>query len=515
MEPIGKTIIPVSPARNREFYLPIILENALIEACRKSQAGFEREANNENDSLLTQEQAFHSFVYKLAQVCDNERGGSTITAFSVVKGDCGPAYIFASNLRTDKQLEETKEFVQSLLEYVRFNPENLNRKPFLKMVLWRILHWNLPRVDAYLGNLVRALSGCIDDCLRRQGSRASSLVRQLEEFQRKAEFPRDVESSDNALPKSIHANANTELDEAIRSRARDGEMSNSEPWCDLRHYFGRLHSYRQAAEIIIGAFKRWPLLFEGFEIIPVPSSVPLQKPVAKSMETTAADVIGQIMPEQDLTPYKPYIEDLQKFDLDQNIRAQLANRRFKPIVHCEVLVHDYLLTHGFTSPSSFWNDWMYIGSSKRTCRLCQYYFNSHIDKVEVRPSHQNLYPKWRLPDIYEQQGPEAVAQRDRIMTEIIGNIRRDALITLQGKLPRGKRHDSNTQSGMPKLFEGLLSESMTTSDMASRLSGMVLSSGVPSGTTSVKEEDYNWSVNGSLSGLAVQGEEGDGGVAVA
>lgn len=88
-----------------------------------------------------------------------------------MKGDYGPTYIFASNLRTDKQLEETKEFVQSLLEYVRFNPENLNRKPFLKKVLWRILHWNLPRVDAYLGNLVRALSGCVEDCLRRQDSR--------------------------------------------------------------------------------------------------------------------------------------------------------------------------------------------------------------------------------------------------------------------------------------------------------------------------------------------------------
>lgn len=88
------------------------------------------------------------------------------------------------------------------------------------------------------------------------------------------------------------------------------------------------------------------------------------------------------------------------------------------------------------------------------------------------------------------------------MTEIIGNIRRDALIILQGKLPRGKRHDSNTQSGMPKLFEGLLSESMTISDMASRLSGMVLSIGVPIGITSFKEEDDNWSVNGSLSGLA-------------
>jgi hypothetical protein len=64
-----------------------------------------------------------------------------------VKGDCGPEYIFASNLRTDKHLKEAREFIQSLLEYMRFNPEKLNRKPFLKKVLWRILHWNLPRVD--------------------------------------------------------------------------------------------------------------------------------------------------------------------------------------------------------------------------------------------------------------------------------------------------------------------------------------------------------------------------------
>ncbi|KAH7122979.1 hypothetical protein EDB81DRAFT_913064 [Dactylonectria macrodidyma] len=514
MESTDRTIVPVDPTRNREFYLPIILEDALIKACRKRQASFERAANNENDSLLTQEQAFHCF-----------RGGNTVTAFTIVNHADGPEYILASNQRTKEQLEKTKEFVQGLLEYVRDNPDNLNRKPFLKKVLWRILLWNLPRVDAYLSNLVKALSGCIADCLRRQDTCASSLVRQLEELQRKVEFPRDIESSDNALAKflsdceslikAIHASANTELDEAIRHRARDGEMSNSEPWCELRHYLGRFHSYRQAAEIIIGAFKRWPLLFEGFKVVPIPSSLPMQKPVARSMEITATDVIRQIMPEQDLTPYKPYIEDLQNFDLDRNIRAQLAKRDFKPIVHCEVLIHDYLLTHDLTLPSEFWNNWKYIGSSKRTCRLCQYYFNAHTDKVEVRASHQNLYPKWRLPDIYEYQRPQAVEERDEIMAEIIEHIRRDALTTLQEKLPRGKRHDSNTQSGMPKLFEGQFSESTTVSSITSQLSRMAMSAGIPVEITSVKEEDDNWSVAGNLNGLGEHGEKDDSSIAVA
>ena len=161
------------PAPNHQsclqrFYEPVVLENALIKACRASSSTVSQSSMVENDSLLNQCQAFQCFVYKLAQICDNERGGATVTAFTVLRRTYGPEYVFGSNRRDLKSLTETKAFIGSLLSFVSANRSNMNQKPLTKQVLWRILLFNISRVEAYLNNVARYIELCIADWRRRQ-----------------------------------------------------------------------------------------------------------------------------------------------------------------------------------------------------------------------------------------------------------------------------------------------------------------------------------------------------------
>lgn len=228
-------------------------------------------------------------------------------------------------------------------------------------------------------------------------------------------------------------------------------MTRSEPWCQLRHYLSRWHSYRQAAELITTTPKRWPNLFRDYEILMLPSSEKMVKLITKSDLTAAMIVRNMAAAEKHSIPdLEEYAEDLQKLGLDKAIELQVSKAAFKPTVHAEIIVHDYLLKNGHTRSSSFWNDWQYIGSSKPTCRLCSYCFESqHHDGIQVRPSHFNLYPNWRLPDYPGEDDPGARKAYDEIFLRITQKIRDDAKRSLEQRTTRGKAHDSNTYSKTP------------------------------------------------------------------
>ena len=103
---------------------------------------------------------FQIFLNKLALICDQQRGGNTITALVALKGSNGPAYHFASNNRQEEELKETKTFLTKLLGFVGTNPDRLAEKPLQKQVLWRILEFNYQRVDHYVRSVVNTSSEC-------------------------------------------------------------------------------------------------------------------------------------------------------------------------------------------------------------------------------------------------------------------------------------------------------------------------------------------------------------------
>jgi len=166
--PETRVPVPIEHDRQRLFYEAVALESALVSACRERRGGFDVVPPMENDTLLSNAQAFRSFVNKLAQVCDNRQGGSTVTALVVLQGHGGPEFIIGSNQREEFDLADTQDFVQRLLELVAKNPLQLKRKPLLKRVLWSILLFNIPRVEAYLDYLLRYLGECIADCVRQR-----------------------------------------------------------------------------------------------------------------------------------------------------------------------------------------------------------------------------------------------------------------------------------------------------------------------------------------------------------
>lgn len=256
------------------------------------------------------------------------------------------------------------------------------------------------------------------------------------------------------LINAIHDLGNRGFNNSVSQKAKDGEITRSEPWCDLRHYLGRWHSYRQAADGIVAAAKRWPFLFQDFEITMVPSSSRIPKPIQKT-RLPASEIIEHMAERDNLDadPIQQMVRDLQIPELDEIIREHLNARRFRPIVHAEVLVHAHLRRLDPLSPDKFWNNWNYIGSSKPTCRLCHYYFDSFEGcKVYVRQSHHNLYKKWRLPDFDEAFDTEE--KRDQLLERIAQKLRDDVRSSLKEKNIKGKVHDSNTYSSVPDMLQG-------------------------------------------------------------
>ncbi|KAF6826260.1 hypothetical protein CMUS01_09502 [Colletotrichum musicola] len=506
------------------IYEPIVLEHALKLACRRQRDVFAEPSAVEVDSFTTSNtQAFHSFVDKLAQVCDNQRGGTTVTSFSILKGDVGPQYVFGSNQRTEADLCEVQEFVEDLLRFVGTNPSNLKPKPLTKQVLWKILLFNQLRLQLYLERLEGHLEGCIKDCERRNASEA--LRSELQALLGKAEFPRDSISRESQakflsdcekLIKAIVTIKSTSIDQAITKNARDGEFASSEIWCELRHYLGRLLSFRQAADVIVSARDRFPLLLKDFKVTSIPSSSRIQKPIARSSNLSAASIVGNMNLDQaDEEMYLDLADEMQKFGLDSFIQAQASNRKFRPYVHAEILVHEYLLREGKQHSGDFWNNSKYIGGSKPTCRLCHYYFGAHAEQVHVRKSHLNLYPNWRFPGVFENQDSNVENPKTlRLLEKIIENVREDAKKTLEDKCPQGKKHDSNTYTSVAKDPRHGYADSISMSDGSSQVPRVVLAvTGGGLRRFQLADED-DFSIIGAADADATEEEDLDGGVSV-
>ena len=259
----------------------------------------------------------------------------------------------------------------------------------------------------------------------------------------------EVLSDCETLIKAIRRSKTSPIHHAIVARAKDEEMSSSKVWCELRHYMARLYSYRDATEVIVDTSRHCRELFQDFTVDPIASSAPMARPITGAHRLTAAEIIRCMTPKDEDARHDLLLaEEMQKFELDSIIYNETKKNSFAPIVHAEILVYDYLSRHDITKSSQFWNECKYIGSSKPTCRLCKYYFDSlpHADGVEVRSTHGNLYLNWRLPDLPWKHGATAVGEQILLFDQLTRRVQIDARRTLQQKVPHGKQHDSDTHS---------------------------------------------------------------------
>lgn len=222
---------------------------------------------------------------------------------------------------------------------------------------------------------------------------------------------------------------------------KDGD---TEEWCTLRHYLGRLHSYRQASDIIVNAATTWPELFKNHRVDYISSAFKKRIPTPKLSNLN--EIIPKALPGHGALDFDSDITELKNHGLDNLIHKQLQSWKIKTMVHCEVHLHNHLIEKGKTSSSDFWSGAMFIATSKPSCRLCHLYFKSPANEFQIQTSHMNLYPRWRLPDIYEDQGAEAQDCHEELLQDLIEQLQQDLILLLKQKEPKGKTHDSRTDS---------------------------------------------------------------------
>lgn len=164
-ESIGLTI-PMTTKLTNKFYEPIIFLKALnIEMAGTSQyTRAETELPNDPKELLK------IFIYKIALICDSEKGrkGSTITSFVVLQmaRSWRVKYWFASNQRTDQQLRQTAIFVETLLKEIEKAPKRimLQSDEHYLSILRKVLLFNKHRVRCYLQELRSEAAKCLRNC---------------------------------------------------------------------------------------------------------------------------------------------------------------------------------------------------------------------------------------------------------------------------------------------------------------------------------------------------------------
>lgn len=236
----------------------------------------------------------------------------------------------------------------------------------------------------------------------------------------------------------------------IAERAAQGRMlgvSSEQCWSNLQHMINRTLAYSQSVRFMLKAKEKWPSLFNHFDVSFYESSERMSRP-SRNKSQTADSIVGRMTRKPKIMEtFRSYVRDLQMFDLDALIQEEYRREAFRPIVHSEVLLLDQLEKKGLLENRFFFNDWMYIGSSKPTCKLCDHYFECHPSKIGRRPTHGNLYLSWRFPDVLTTQGADGVQKRQDMCDRVLLKVRKEAFDIVKKKTPSSyKGEDSFTNS---------------------------------------------------------------------
>lgn len=145
------------------FYEPLVLLFAATQACMHNLAPKipEPSLNRWNQS---QEQLFHDFMNKLAQICDTRPRGPTVTAVVALSHPDRVQYRFASNQRSEEELEQLKSFVTDILQTLQHWTEEASQLVETQ-VLQKVTVFTRPRLGVY----VKAVAISSEECLKTGG----------------------------------------------------------------------------------------------------------------------------------------------------------------------------------------------------------------------------------------------------------------------------------------------------------------------------------------------------------
>ncbi|KXX75488.1 hypothetical protein MMYC01_208107, partial [Madurella mycetomatis] len=455
MSQSASDLIDLTPSQRKRLYEAIVMLVCLTKAYveGKSAEATESEINVPRSKKLV----FHCFVNKLAQICDDRRGGDTVTAFAVLQPG-NVQYYFGCNGRNAAALESVRSYVADVLNLIgTANPDDVKKAtrdsstPLFSHVLQKIVGFNRPRIERYISVLAKSVEDSV--------------------HQTSQEDYEEVVDKTQELLHAIHRCYKGAFTDFIHDRCSDGPVGREQTlWDEIYHSLGRLLSYFLAVKVLITACKYWPQLFVDFTIIPVPSSRPNRDP--PQIRKSASKLITAMTTDNFIiNAYRHSATELQEWGLDKRIQEVTHHSNFKPIIHAEILVDDFIRrsqredTTG-EGPIRFFHQaefGRYIGASKPTCRLCALYFNSQVDGVEVRKSHNNPYCNWRVPDVFVHDGERVKKERDAVLEMMIPRLRNDVFKAILDRRVQWNRFDSNNTATNPGM-----------SDLTSLMSGMAV-----------------------------------------
>ncbi|KAL6407519.1 uncharacterized protein AUP68_08538 [Ilyonectria robusta] len=450
-------VVALTPALAKQFYPTL-----LLFVCLAAVHPYRRSAQDPVLDLTTGlEPLFRDFVSKLAFLCCTEPGGSAVAACAILQLPEGVQYVFGFNNRTSSELKHKRCEITRILHMLHFPlPATDSEKAALhRQILTAALAFSEIRIKAYLRSLGTQLQVCVRACEQEDTTEAQVIKEAFMTILQSLEpcFEQSPETLKESV--SIHAVLNLieSIDQLFKSNtfvlvgprlAREENLMSARHWSDCIHVAGRLLSYRRAVDVMLLVASTWPQLFDKFQICMIPSSSGISNAL-RGQPLTAERIVGKMTGDQELIGrLSEQLQQLSAHDLDGDIR-QIWSQASKPIVHAEVLVHHWLEnTQGGIRPERFFNRWKFIGSSKPPCKLCSYFFDEYPTDVQVRPSHQNVYFPWRMPDIYEHQGHDAAITRMRVMGRIKTRICADIARILSERLSDGRPHDSSTYTAL-------------------------------------------------------------------
>ncbi|KAF4457968.1 hypothetical protein F53441_223 [Fusarium austroafricanum] len=457
---------PLKPKQKRRFYEPVVLYKALAEITH--EVGALRRIDVP-DNPRTEEQRYHRFLHRIASVCDRTKGGKTVTSVTILDGEETYSYVFACNQISGQDLHDTEGFLTALLtklcgfQKLRKEKKDSTESDILKM----ILTFNSPRINIYLNGLrTKFITQCLEFFDRQTGTDNAVIVEGLRALEKTVEDTtfkglngNEYLESYNTLWSAFKAFRTPRATAFVDKHATNGRFNDGkslECWSELRHSLSRLQNYKRVVKDLIEAEKEWPYLFQEFVVVPVESSTTDMNPLGRKSESSS-NIIGRMCSNKtEKQRYCNLAQNLQNMHLDERIQYQCTKPTFKPYVHCEILVLEWVITktkkmdESERSSDTFFNDWKYIGSSKPACQLCRYYFDSigQHNNIKTRASHGNLYTSWRFPDLPESDDSFSQQRRQNIFNSMMEKIRHDAFEILVTRNSEGKKHDSSTHTLM-------------------------------------------------------------------
>lgn len=457
--------IPLKTRRIHTFFEPLLLLVALVDAVRNTAGP--RPPEPETD-VQDPTQLFCAFVNKLGHVCDREKGGKTVTSFIVLRDGADPQqahYVFAMNKQSDDQLQSTRTYVRTLLRKVGQAPEGQqNQHDARRWLLFHILRFNRPRVMIYLKKLRAQAASCLEKCQADATEENNMIAEQLMDILDIPETGSDRNDAESAYINKCEATMQllfridrSPAGKLIEDRALEDRMvgyNSMECWSKLLHMIRRILAYQQSVQFFLRAKEKWPSLFQNPTVDFLASSRPVPKPI-RNKSLFAENIVGRMTSDQEvMRVFRQFTQDLQAFDLDKRLEQEYKRETFKPTVHAEVLLLDWVWKQSKIAPVSFFNGCKYIGSSKPTCKLCDYYFQGHRLNIGHRMSHGNLYSSWRVPDVFPSQGEAALHDRQVMLNGLLERVRKEAFDLVSKKaVPSVKVDDSLTASARMTLWE--------------------------------------------------------------